>query len=290
MLLAMARAKTSGAGGRGSVLPFLRRFEEGKVLLGMVHLAPLPGSPAHRSEPIEEIVACARRDAQALIEGGMDGFIIENFGDVPFFPGPVPPYVLTTMTRIALSIDAPRGTLRGVNVLRNDALGALSIAAAAGLDFLRVNVHTGAMVTDQGIIEGKAAETLRARSLLEAPVAIAADVLVKHAAPLGGGPLADPGALARDLIDRGGADALIVTGPATGAPADPDRLSAVRRAAADRPVLVGSGATPETIARILADADGAIVGTSLKEGGDPRAPVDVRRVRALVKAARGGSA
>jgi membrane complex biogenesis BtpA family protein len=269
-------------------LPFLRRFEKGKVLLGMVHLAPLPGSPFHLGESIEEIIARARRDAEAVLEGGMDGFIIENFGDVPFFAGPVPPHVLTHMTRIALELAAPAGALRGVNVLRNDAMGALAIAAAAGLDFIRVNVHTGAMVTDQGIIEGRAAETLRARALLRSPVAIAADVLVKHAAPLGGGPLADPAALALDLVERGGADALIVTGPATGAPVDPERMAVIRRAAPGRPLLLGSGATPETLGKLLASADGAIIGTSLKLGGDPRAPVDARRVRALVKSARGG--
>jgi uncharacterized protein len=281
----MARAKSDEPEEK---LPFLRRFEKGKVLLGMVHLAPLPGSPFHRGESIEEIIARARRDAEALLEGGMDGFIVENFGDVPFFAGPAPPHVLTHMTRIALELTAPAGALRGVNVLRNDAMGALSIAAAAGLDFIRVNVHTGAMVTDQGIIEGRAAETLRARALLRAPVAIAADVLVKHASPLCGGPLADPASVARDLVDRAGADALIVTGPGTGAPVDPERMAVIRRAAPDRPVLVGSGATPDTVGTLLASADGAIIGTSLKLGGDPRAPVDARRVRALVKSARGG--
>jgi uncharacterized protein len=271
---------------------FLDRAAQGKVLLGMVHLPPLPGSPGHQGSPLEEVLASARRDAEALLDGGMDGYLIENFGDTPFFAERVPPHVLTVLVRIALALPHPPGrsppALRGVNVLRNDAQGALAVAFAAGLDLIRVNVHAGAMVTDQGLIEGRAAETLRLRALLGAEVAILADVLVKHAAPLGSGAALDPGALARDLVERAGADGLIVTGAATGAAADSGRLKAVRAAAAGRPVLVGSGVTPRTVAKLLELADGAIVGTSLKEDGEVRAPVDPKRVRELVRAARKG--
>ncbi len=255
----------------------------------MVHLPPLPGSPGYRGEPIESLIARVRRDVEALLDGGMDGAIIENFGDAPFFKENVPPHVLTLMTRIALSLlrESSRGEkpLIGVNVLRNDARGALAVAMAAGLDFIRVNVHCGAMATDQGIVEGRAAETLRDRAALAAPVAILADVLVKHAAPLGSGGQ-DAGMTARDLAERGRADGLIVTGPATGEPLDLSRLRTVRKAVPGLPLLAGSGVTARSIAKILEVADGAIVGTSLKEGGDVRAPVDSKRVRDLVRAAR----
>jgi hypothetical protein len=255
----------------------------------MVHLPPLPGSPFWRGERLAAIVERSKRDAEALLEEGLDGYLIENFGDAPFFPERVPPHVLTMMTRIALAL--PRAGLKdspaiiGVNVLRNDALGALAVAAAAGLDLIRVNVHSGAMVTDQGIIEGRAAETLRARSLLATPVAILADVLVKHAEPLAPRSLKDPGAHARELVERAGADALVVTGPATGAPTDFARLRAVSRAVPGHPLFAGSGVTPRTVGRILEIADGAIIGTALKVDGDVRSPVDPRRVRAMVRAA-----
>jgi len=255
----------------------------------MVHLPPLPGSPLWRGERLAAIVERSKRDAEAILAEGFDGYLLENFGDTPFFPDRVPPHVLTMMTRIALALPraAGRGTpaISGVNVLRNDALGALSIAAAAGLDVIRVNVHSGVMVTDQGLIEGRAAETLRARSLLAAPVAILADVLVKHAEPLAPRSLADPGAHARDLVERAGADALVVTGPATGAPTDLARLRAVSRAVPGRPLFAGSGVTPRTIGRILEIADGVIIGTALKVDGDVHAPVDPRRARAMVRAA-----
>jgi len=267
---------------------FLDRCGRKKVLLGMVHLPPLPGSPGHRGESVESIARRARRDAEAILAGGMDGWVLENFGDVPFRKERVPPHVIAIMTRIALSLPGGEGrrpALRGVNVLRNDAPGALAVAFAAGLDFIRVNVHAGAMVTDQGIVEGRAAETLRERARLGASVAVAADVLVKHAAPLAGGVLADPAASARDLVERALADALIVSGPATGSPTDLGRLRAVAAAVPGTPVLAGSGATDGTIADLLEVAAGAIVGTWLKEGGDVRAPVDRRRVRAIVGAA-----
>ena len=159
----------------------------------------------------------------------------------------------------------------GVNVLRNDALSALAIAAATGAAFIRVNIHTGAAVTDQGIIEGDAYTTLRKRAALAPHVLIFADHLVKHATPMGE---ASP----KDLRLRGLADAIIVTGTETGAAADPSRLRELR-ALVDAPLLVGSGLTAEN-AHQFTDADGAIVGTSIKTNGR----VDAAKVDAVVRA------
>ncbi|HEU4521206.1 MAG TPA: BtpA/SgcQ family protein, partial [Thermoanaerobaculia bacterium] len=164
----------------------------------------------------------------------------------------------------------------GVNVLRNDARAALAIAAATGAAFIRINVHTGAMVTDQGIIEGTAAETLRARASLAPDVAIFADHLVKHASPLG---QADPLQAAKDLRLRGLADAVIISGSETGAAADPARLTMLR-SVIDAPLLVGSGLTAENAAA-FGEADGAIVGTSVKGKNDA---VDAERFAAVVRA------
>ena len=167
----------------------------------------------------------------------------------------------------------------GLNCLRNDAISAVGIAAATGADFVRVNVHTGAMLTDQGIIEGEAAETLRYRRSIGADgVAILADVLVKHAAPMA--PI-DIGDAAKDAVSRGLADGVIVTGVATGAATDADAVERVRDAVPGTPVYVGSGLTPENAAELSALVDGAIVGTWLKQGGDVRAPVDAARTKQL---------
>ncbi len=171
----------------------------------------------------------------------------------------------------------------GVNVLRNDAGAALAVAAATGARFIRVNVHTGGMHTDQGWIEGRAAETLRLRARLCPEVAVLADVLVKHATPPPGLGLVEA---ARDAWERGLADGLIVSGAATGAPASLDDVRRVRDALPEAPVLVGSGVTAETVRAALDVAHGVIVGSALEEGGVAGRPVDAGRVRRLMDAAR----
>ena len=263
--------------------PFTAAVEKGKVLLGVVHLKPLPGSPRHCGETLDTIVAAARSDAEHILQAGFDGYFVENFGDMPFFPAQVPPHVLTILTRIALEL--PRdGALVGVNVLRNDSSGALAVAVACGLQMLRVNVHMGARVTDQGILEGRAAATTRERALLAPDVAILADVKVKHASPLGSE--FDLKVVASDLSTRGQADGLIVTGKATGSPVSLDDLKVVREAVPDCPLLAGSGVTRETAKEILRLADGIIVGTAIKSAGRVEEPVDPVRAREFVREAR----
>jgi membrane complex biogenesis BtpA family protein len=176
----------------------------------------------------------------------------------------------------------------GVNVLRNDAEAALSVAAATGASFVRVNVHTSARVTDQGIVSGDAPETVRLRDRLDADVSILADVDVKHSAALAERPLPEEVA---ELIERGHADGIVASGAGTGHETDRTHLERVVAARdgleSTAPVFVGSGVTAETVGETLGVADGAIVGTALKEDGETTAPVDTERVRRLVASARG---
>ncbi|HVE71776.1 MAG TPA: BtpA/SgcQ family protein [Thermoanaerobaculia bacterium] len=247
---------------------FASRFSA-RALFGMVHLGPLPGAPLFAS--LDEVLEFALHDAHAIAEGGCDGMVIENFGDRPFTRGRVEAETVAAMTRVIAEISREVTLPIGVNVLRNDALSALAIASATGAAFIRVNIHTGAAVTDQGIIEGDAYATLRKRAALAPDVLIFADHLVKHATPMGE-------ASAKDLRLRGLADAIIVTGSETGAAADPERLRELRREV-DAPLLVGSGLTAENAGQ-FSDADGAIAGTSLKTDGR----VDREKVSALVRA------
>jgi membrane complex biogenesis BtpA family protein len=261
-------------------------FDSETVLLGMVHLPPLPGAPRYDGDR-REMRASALADALALAESGFDGLLVENFGDAPFYPEDVPKHVVAELTatvrELSIAIDVPFG----VNVLRNDAEAAMSVAAATGGSFVRVNVHTGVRATDQGQITGRAHETLRLRERLDADVAILADVDVKHSAAVADRDIA---AVATETIDRGLADALVVSGPATGEAADDDRLRAVvdARDDADRavPVLVGSGVTVENAPALLERTDGAIVGTAIKHDGETTNPVDPERASELVEAVR----
>ena len=250
-------------------------------LVGMVHLGALPGAHGFRGD-FEEVIARAVSDAETLAGAGFDGIMVENFGDVPFFADDVPKVTIAAM---ALAVGTVRSAVTlpiGVNVLRNDAVGALAVAAATGAGFVRVNVLSGMMYTDQGPIVGRAAEVSRARSALGSEVAILADVFVKHATPPPGLAI---GQAARDLAERGGADAVIVSGTGTGAPAAPDDLVAVA-AEVDIPLYVGSGVTAETVADSLRSAFGVIVGTSIKRDRDARNKVDATLAGELVSAAR----
>lgn len=251
-------------------------------LIGMVHLPPLPGSP-RASESMSAIIRRAVDEARLLTSAGFDGLMVENFGDAPFAAGCVPPETIAAMAivvdHVVRAVKAPVG----VNVLRNDALAALAVAATARAAFIRVNVLSGAYATDQGIITGAAHELLRRRAALAPWVRIAADVHVKHAVPIS---QPDIALAAEETTRRGGADALIVSGPATGWPVDFAELRRVREAVPECPLWIGSGATPETLGELLSIADAAIIGTSLKRGGVTTAPLDSRKVRAAAAAGR----
>ncbi|MDZ4774286.1 MAG: BtpA/SgcQ family protein [Planctomycetota bacterium] len=270
-------------------------------LIGVVHASPLPGSPrfpafakaahAERTSALEQLLKLAMDDARALVEGGCDALIVENFGDAPFFKDSVPSETIAALTLVvdAVQRSVKRSLPIGVNVLRNDVRAALGIAAATGANFVRVNVHVGAAVTDQGLVEGRAAETLRERLRLCPTVGIWADVHVKHASPLGQETIAQS---ALDTHQRGLADALIVSGAGTGQAPDTQRVTDVRTILPRAPIYLGSGVTIENARDLLEDADGAIVGTALKCEGRVELPVEVTRVRRMRRAfdeARGRS-
>src|SRR5438034_9360581 len=236
-----------------------------KPVIGMLHLAALPGSPLYGGS-IEAVRSAMLRDAELLVEGGVHGLMMENFGDTPFFPGRVPAQVTTHMTALAAEVKRrfPQIPL-GINVLRNDGLSALAIAHAGGAEYIRVNVLCGARLADQGILHGIAHDLLRLRRELGATeVKIFADVDVKHSAPLAARPLKDE---VDDTIERGLADALIVSGAGTGKPTDPAKLREIKSFAKNVPVLLGSGVTPETVPALAPHADGFIVGTYFKRDG-----------------------
>ncbi len=245
-------------------------------LVGVIHLPPLPGSPRAGVAAIERAIAQAVSDATILLSEGYDLAMIENFGDAPFFKEGVPAVTTAAMTKVACAVRVAVPELPiAINVLRNDVHGALAIAHVVGAMAVRVNVHTGARVTDQGIVEGRAAETLRLRASLASNVAIWADVDVKHSAPFARRPIEEE---AKETFERGAADALLVTGSGTGARVDLEDLERVRRAVPEAPIFVASGAEPGTHLRAsLRLATGVVVGTAIKIGGRAGSAVDRRR-------------
>ena len=258
-------------------------FGVGKYVIGMVHLLPLPGSPKWTGD-MAKVLERAVADAGSLEAGGVDGLMVENFGDIPFRKGHVEAHTVSAMTLAVRAVRQAVGIPVGLNVLRNDCKSAIAIASVTDCQFVRVNVHMGAMVTDQGIIEGEAYDTMRYRKELGVDVKVFADVLVKHATPVGEQSLQQA---AKDTAYRGLADAIIVTGSGTGLPAEMEDVVRAKEAVPDVPVLVGSGVDEGNAARVLSVADGVIVGTSLKHGGIAANPVDQARVTALMAAVKG---
>jgi uncharacterized protein len=252
------------------------------LLIGVVHLRPLPGSPGWRGD-LDSLIKLAVNDARAYERGGAHALFIENFGDIPFTKGNVAPETIAAMAAAGRAIRQAVKLPIGFNVLRNDARAALALCAVCGGAFIRVNVHTGAMLTDQGLIEGNAYETLRYRQRLCPDVQIFADVHVKHAVLLGNWAIEDA---ARDTVERGLADALIVSGAGTGLAAELADVERVRRTAPTTTILLGSGVTLANLRDFMPVADGFIVGTSLKAGGKVSNPVDPKRVAALARAMR----
>ena len=253
-----------------------------KLLLGVVHLPPLPGAPRWGGD-LTQVVKHAVADARAYEAGGAHALFIENFGDVPFSRSAVGPETVAAMAAVGCAVRAAVRLPLGFNVLRNDARAALALCAACAGSFVRINLHTGAMITDQGIIEGHAYDTLRYRQTICPGAEIYADVHVKHAVPLGNGTIADA---ARDTVERGLADALIVSGTGTGVAANRADIEQVRTACPDSRLLLGSGVTLANAPEFLGLVDGFIVGSSLKRGGRLANPVDPRRVAALAKVMR----
>jgi uncharacterized protein len=255
-------------------------FKTSNPIIGVVHLLPLPTSPRWGGN-LKAVVDRAEQEATALAAGGVHGIVVENFFDAPFPKDAVDPAVVSAMTLVVQQLKQMVTLPIGINVLRNDARSALAIASCVDASFIRVNVLTGVMATDQGLIEGQAHELLRYRRELGSDVKILADVLVKHARPLGTPNLTTA---VQETIQRGLADGIILSGWATGSPPNLEDLELASAAAKGTPVFIGSGASWENIPQLIQAADGVIVSSSLKRRGQIEQPIDPNRVRQFVEA------
>ncbi|GGA51857.1 photosystem I biogenesis protein BtpA [Okeania sp. KiyG1] len=255
-------------------------FKTRHPIIGVVHLQPLPTSPRWGGD-LQAIISRAEREATALASGGVDGIIVENFFDAPFVKDQVDPAVVSAMTLLVQKIMNLVSLPIGINVLRNDGQSAMAIASCVQAQFIRVNVLTGVMSTDQGLIEGKAHQLLRYRRELGSDVKIFADVLVKHAQPLGEPNLTT---VVQETIERGLADGIILSGWATGSPPTLEDLKLASAAASDTPIFIGSGANLNNISTLMPAVDGVIVSSSLKRHGQIEQPIDPIRVSQFVEA------
>ncbi len=253
------------------------------AVIGMVHVAALPGTPHHR-RPLSEIVAGAVREAVFLAEGGVDALLLENMHDRPYLRSAVGPEIVAGMTAAACAVRRATALPCGVQVLAGANEAALAVALAAGLEFIRAEGFVFAHVADEGLIEGCAGPLLRARKAWGAGhVRIFTDIKKKHSAHAitADVDIAETAKAAEFFCS----DGVIVSGAATGAPVDVAELAAVA-GATSLPVLVGSGATITSVETLLPWAAGLIVGSHFKQGRRWDAPLDEAAVRAFVARVR----
>jgi len=255
-------------------------FSTLKPIIGVIHVAALPGAPAN-TLPVSEIITQAAREAAIYRDCGVDGVIIENMHDTPYLRGSVGPEIVAAMAVIGQAVKNESRLPTGIQILAGANIEAMAVAHAANLDFIRSEAYAFAHVADEGLIQSSAAELLRYRKMIGAErIQVWADVKKKHSSHA---ITADVslGATA-EAVEFMRADAVIVTGSVTGeAPKIADALEA--KAHCRLPVLLGSGVDADNIADFFQAADGFIIGSYFKVDGHWANPIDAERVRVLVR-------
>lgn len=252
-----------------------------KPIIGVVHLGPLPGAPRYEGKAVEEVYRRGVQDALAMAEGGIDGIIVENASDLPFArPEDIGPETVSALACACLRVRDAVGLPLGVTCVANGAVAGLAVAKAVGASWVRVNQWVNAYVANEGLISGAAGEALRYRAALRAKeVRVFADVHVKFGAhALTADRTVSEQARDAEFFD---ADVVIASGQRTGSPTPIAEIRAVREGTV-LPVLIGSGFHADSVDDLLSEADGAIVGSWLKDDGVWWNPVDPERVRALM--------
>jgi membrane complex biogenesis BtpA family protein len=257
-------------------------FRVPKAIVGMIHVGALPGTPRCR-EPMEAIVARAQDEARIYTQAGLDGLMIENMHDVPYLCGSVGPEIVAAMTVVGLAVRDVSPLPLGVQILAAANREALAVASACGAAFVRVENFAYAHVADEGLMPtAEAGPLLRYRREIGVErIQIFADVKKKHSSHA---ITADVSlAEAARTTEFFGADAVVVTGVATGQPTSPEDVATVK-AAVGIPVCIGSGLAPENLPELWPHADVFIVGSYFKRDGLWSNPIDERRVAQFMNA------
>jgi membrane complex biogenesis BtpA family protein len=249
-----------------------------KSLIGMIHLPPLPGSVGYQGQPFAHIVDAALNDAMALRDAGFHAGIIQNTHDLPS-TAVAPPETVAFLSAVGSAIRREVNLPLGVNVLKNDAVSALAVAAAIEAEFVRIKVYVGAMLGAEGVLEPAAATALRARQRLGTTTEIWADLFDRTSVPLVVQPLEQ---MVEWATKFGGASVLIVTGADWRSTLGMARTA--RQAAQGARIAIGGGVTFDNVAEAFTCADIAIVGSALEERPFT-GPVSKEKARRLVDAA-----
>lgn len=241
-----------------------------KFIIGMVHCQPLLGTPLFCGD-MNTVIEKAVTDAETLEKAGVDAIIVENMGDQPF--------AVTMDVAQTAALAAVTATVRskvslpiGIDAAMNDCKSALSIAKSCGCQFVRVPVFVDTVVYYGGVIQPCAREAVFYRKAIGAEdIKIFADIQVKHSHMLlNSVTIEDSARSAVDCL----ADAIIVTGTRIGEETPIDLIRRVKKVVAI-PVVAGSGVNKSNVTEQMEIADGAIIGSGFKEGGDLNKPISL---------------
>jgi len=258
---------------------FKGKFKDGKALIGMVHLLPMPGTPRYRGS-IDEIVERAVKEAKVYEDCGLDGIAIENMHDVPYLNGKVGPEITATMAVVGREIKKEVKFPCGVQILAAANTEALAVALSSGLDFVRCEGFVFAHVADEGIIQSSAGKLLRYRKSIGGDdILIFTDIKKKHSShSITDDTSIEETAHAAEFFLS---DGVIVTGTSTGQSASFEELKRVKESVSI-PVIIGSGITDDNVEKFWSVADGLIVGSFFKKDGYWENPLDVDRIKRVV--------
>ncbi len=252
------------------------------ILIGMIHLPPLPNTPLYWGESVEYYIEYAVNEAEKLVRAGFDGFIVENYMDYPFSIRVNDPVRLSFIESIVSALrNKFRDKLIGLNILRNSGLESLSIACRNNLDFIRVNSFLETVLAPEGLLKPLAHELISYKYSNKCLTKIFADINVKHSKPL-----MDYVMVLKNTCSRGLVDGIIVTGEETGGFTPPAKVFIAKRICSGKKIIVGSGVNYDNIGLYVGLADALIIGTSIKIKGVTTNPIDYDRVLKLSKRLR----
>jgi hypothetical protein len=263
-------------------MTFAELFQSKKAIIGMVHLLPLPGSPSYGGD-LAPVIHRAKEDALALAKAGFDGMIVENFCDTPYTTGAGALERTVAFTIVLNEVRRVVNKLLGVNIQFNDYEAEIITAGLCGADFVRVEAFVDSVTTVGGISPACSADAQRLKSRLGFKnLMIFADVHVKESSLIGSSTLEE----SIRNAEQAGADAIIITGSATGQATPMDAVRIAKQTTGLN-ILVGSGFNKVHAQELLAVVDGAIVGSSIKVDGKVTNPVDLNRAKELISIVRG---
>jgi len=242
-----------------------------KPIIGMVHLAALPGS-VHYAESFQKTEERAIHEFKTLSDCGFDGAILQNTGDVPALENGDEATV-AFMTKVGLMLRSVSDLMLGVNVLMNGSKAALAIAKAIEADFVRIKINSGAASTSTGIVQANPYEVLSFRNRIRATdIDMVGDLYDRTAAPVGEFPLE---VLADLALRHAGMRALVISGYDYQEMIE--KLKLLRKKLPQALLVVGGSAKKSNLAELLDLSDGIIVGSSIKSGGGFLDPIDLEK-------------